>query len=368
MSLSNLYFRGCFEQPSEDQVDAIANIPGGNVDGVFLDEEGNYRLNVVDKSCTREDLNTCGISIQELFDNYSIYSTQKGLYKTWGEIEFPWEISSLTPDLFFELTDDKWSVGTYRRITAYPEGARVLLIEDDGYEVGLYEANQDIVSISGPFDYAKWDKICGVKTTIQVGLPTIEELRERYEPYSLKYFYDQWDEVDSTWSEGTYELALQACQAQGGSLADFEKCMRDSSSDVWKDTRVRREFFYKRGDIILIDGECGDVVCIWIAIQDMPATEEVYNQYIKFAPGPYWQKIYCVGTDRNKCLEYERKKEPALGYDVVQVGSLGHYVEVPVPYRLKPTTPDLNDRAQPLSAPVVLTQEQIDALTQPMEE
>lgn len=143
--------------------------------------------------------------------------------------------------------------------------------------------------------------------------------------------------------------------------------MRDSSSDVWKDARVRREFFYQRGDIVLVEGECADVICVWIAIQDMPATEEVYNQYVKFAPGSYWQKIYCVGTDRNKCLEYERKKEPALGYDVVQIGSLGHYVEVPVPYRLKPTTPDLNDRAQPLSAPIVLTQEQIDALTQPQE-
>jgi hypothetical protein len=53
---------------------------------------------------------------------------------------------------------------------------------------------------------------------------------------------------------------------------------------------------------------------------------------------------------------------------VVQIGSLGHYVEVPVPYRLKPTAPTLDKRAQHLSAPVVLTQEQIDALTQPTEE
>ena len=146
MSLSNLYFRGCFEQPSQEQIDAVEGIDGGNVEG-----------SVVDRSCAREDLNTCGISIRELFDTYPIYSTQKGLYKTWGEIEFPWEISSLTPDLFFELTDDKWSVGTYRRITAYAEGVRVLLIEDNGYEVGLYQANQDIVSISGPFDYSKWE-------------------------------------------------------------------------------------------------------------------------------------------------------------------------------------------------------------------
>lgn len=354
MSLSNLYFKGCFEQLSEGQKESVREICA--------------IPDVVDKGCDREDINTCGKSISELFETYEIYSTQKGLYKSWGDIEFPWKISSLTPDLFFKLTDDKWSVGTYRRITAYPSGARVLLIEDDGYEIGLYEAKQDIVSISGPFDYTKWDKICGVKTTIRAGLPTIEELRERYEPYSLKYFYDQWDEVDSTWSEGTYELALQDCKTRGGSLADFEKCMRDSNSDVWKDARVRREFFYKRGDIVLVQGECGDTICVWIATQDIPATEEIYNQYVKFSPGPYWQKIYCVNTNRNKCLEYERKKEPELGYNVVQVGSLGHYVELPAPYRLKS-----REESQPLDVktkgkenPATLTDRQIYDLDNPI--
>lgn len=357
MSLSNLYFRGCFEQPSQEQIDAIEAIPGGNVESA-----------VVDRSCAREDLNTCGISIQKLFDTYPIYSTQKGLYKTWGEIEFPWEISALTPDLFFELTNDKWSVGAYRRIVAYHEGSRVLFIEDDGYEIGLYEANQDIISTSAPFDYSKWDKICGIKTTIPIGLPTIEELRERYAPYSLQYFYTNWEEVNSTWSEATYELSLQNCQDQNTTLEGFEKCIRTSSSDVWKNTRVKREFFYRLGDIVLVEGECEDVVCVWTAVRDMPVTDDIYNEYIKFKPGIYWQKIYCVNSNRNKCLEYQRQNEPSLGYDVVEIGSLGHYVEVPVPYRLKPTTPDLNNQAQPRSEPTILTQEQIDALTQPMEE
>ena len=368
MSLSNLYFKGCFEQPSQEQIDAIAEIPNGNVDGIVVVQNQETKLNLVDKSCNRKDLNTCGMGIQELFDKYSIYSTQKGLYKTWGEIEFPWEISALTPDLFFEFTDNRWSVGTYRRIAAYAKNSKVLLIEEDGYEIGVYQANQDIISISGPFDYSKWDKVCGIKTTIPVGLPTTEELRERYTPYSLEYFYNEWEEVDSTWSEATYESSLQNCQSQGGNLKDFEKCMKNSSSDVWKNARVRKEFFYKRGDTVLVEGECKDTICIWVAIQDMPATQENYNEYIKFKSGPYWQKIYCVNTDRNKCLEYQRQKEPTLGYDVVQIGSLGHYVEVPIPYRLKPTTQDLNDQAQLRSAPTILTQAQIDALNQPTEE
>lgn len=369
MSLSNLYFKGCFEQPSQEQIDAIAEVPDGDIDGLRLNEEnGKFELDLVDKSCARKDINTCGQSIQELFDQYQVYSTQKGLYKTWGEIELPWEISSLTPDLFFELTDDKWAVSTYRKVIAYAIGSRVLLIEDDGYELGVYEANQDVVSISGPFDYSKWDKVCGVKTTIPIGLPAPEELRERYAEYKLEYFYDEWDEIDSTWSEGTYELALQTCQSKGGSLSDFEKCMRDSSSDVWENARIRREFFYRRGDTVRVEAECADAVCIWTAIQDMPATEQVYNEHVDFKPGVYWQKNYCVNTKTNKCLEYQRRKEPSLGYDVVQIGSLGHYVEMPVPYRLKPSSPSLDERAQVRPAPTILTQEQIDALNQPMEE
>lgn len=357
MSLSNLYFRGCFEQPSQEQIDAVEAITGGDVEG-----------NVVDRSCNRTDLNTCGMSIQKLFDTYPIYSTQKGLYKTWGEIQFPWEISPLTPDLLFEITDDKWSVGTYRRATAYPQGSKVLLIEEDGYQVSLYQANQDIVSISGAFDYSKWTRVCKIETTIPAGLPTIEEIKERYPSYLLEYFYREWEEVDTTWSEGTYELSLQNCQSQTTTISDFEKCVKGSSSDIWGNTRVRKQFFYRKGDIVFVENECKDAVCLWIANQDIPANEQVFNQYNYFNPGIYWQKIYCVNTGKNKCLEYQRKKEPSLGYDVVQIGSLGHIVEVPVPYRLKPTTLNLEEKAQQRPSPVVLTQEQIDALNQPTEE
>lgn len=345
MSLSDLYFRGCFKQLSEQQKQSL--------------EERCLNTNIVDRSCSREDLNTCGKNIQELFDEYQIYSAQKGLYKTWGEIEFPWEISSLTPDLFFELTDDKWAVSTYRQIIAYAEGVRVLLIENDGYELGLYEANQDVLSISGPFDSSKWDKICSIKTTIPVGLPTPEELYERYAEYTLEYFYGKWDEIDSTWSEGTYELALQNCQSQGGTIEDLGKCMRNSNSDIWKDARVRKEFFYKNGDVVRVETECGDAICIWVAIQDIPATEEIYAEYANFKPGPYWKKIYCVNTKANKCLEYQREKEPILGYDVVQIGSLGHYVEVPVPYRLSPDIPTLDKQVEQKPNPTVLTPREI---------
>lgn len=355
MSLSNLYFRGCFEPLSEDQANAV--------------EELGVESEVVDRGCFRRELNTCGKSIDELFNTYQIYSTQKGLYRTWGEIEFPWEITNLTPDLFFEATNDKWSVGLYRQIAAYSEGSRVLLIGDDGYEVGLYEANQDILSISGPFDFSKWEKICSVKTSIPVGLPTVQDLLDRFKFYSLDFYYKEWDEIEGEWSEGAYESSLENCQGLGGTLEQFEKCMRQGDN-TWGNIKIRKRFFYKSGDIVLVEGECGDVVCVWVAVQDMPATEENYELYSKFSPGDYWQKVYCISTGKgnNKCLEYQRKKEPSLGYDVVPIGSLGHYVEVPVPYRLKPKTPTLNEIVQIRNPPAVLTQEQIDALNQPQED
>lgn len=358
MTLSNLYFRGCFEPPSDDQKVALEAIPEGGVEG-----------DVVDKSCSRESINTCGISIEELFNTYSIYNPQKGLYKSWGDIEFPWEISASTPNLLLASTDDRWSVATYRAFIAYAEDSYVLYIEEDGYKVSLYQANQDVVAISGAFDYSKWDKICHVETAIPVGLPTIEELLSRYSFYELKFFDKEWSRYSESWEANLKEQTMGACMGQGLSIKEFEKCVRGGSSDEWDEARVRRDFFYRAGDIVLSEGTCGDSLCVYIALQDIPATEEVFEQYQKLSPSnPFWSKAYCVATGRNKCLEYQRTKDPAAGYDVVEIGTKGHFVEVPAPYRLKPTTPSLEERSQIRTPPRVLSQEEIDALTQPQEQ
>ena len=140
MTLSNLYFRGCFEHPSEEQKTAV--------------EEAGGTASVVDKSCSRSDVNTCGKSLSQLFKDYSIYNPQKGLYKSWGDIEFPWQISSLTPNLLFSSSDNKWSLAQYRSIVAYKQNSFVLLIEEDGYKVSLYKANQDILSTTGAFNFS----------------------------------------------------------------------------------------------------------------------------------------------------------------------------------------------------------------------
>jgi len=346
MSLSNLYFRGCFNQPSQEQVDAIESIPNGNVEGT-----------VVDKSCFREDLNTCGISIQDLFNTYSIYSAQKGLYKNWGDIKFPWKILTTTPNLLISQTNDKWEISTYREVTSYEEGDKVLYIENDGYEVSLYEAITDIPSLPGIFDHYKWNKKCSVKTVKPVGLPTLEELYSRYKEYALEVYNSEWGNIEIGWSQPT--------------------------SALWKNAQSKRNNFYLNGDITLVEQECGDIVCTYIAIRDIPVNDFVIEEYVgkKFSQSiylskedkdlgvltPVWEKLYCVQTQRNKCLEYQRKKEPELGYDLLEIGSRGHFVEVPVPYRLRPPESTLNSKAETKEPPKVLTQEEIDSLPEPKE-
>jgi hypothetical protein len=293
---------------------------------------------VVDKSCSRESINNCGMSLDELFSTYPIYNPQKGLYKSWGDIEFPWEVSGLTPNLLVSETNDKWKVTAYRAIVAYPAGSRVLYIEEDGYRVSLYEANQNISAISWAFDYSKWDKICQIETTIPAGLPTTKELLERFEFYSLGLFDAEWGQYNENWNESLKAQSLQDCASQNLLTLEFAKCVKNLSSDQWDSARSRREFFYRRGDMFIVYGSCEDTLCLYIVTQDFPATQENFETYRKFnSRVSFWQKFYCVSTGRNKCLEYQRRKEPAEGYDVVEIGSKGHYVEVPKPYNLIPT-------------------------------
>jgi hypothetical protein len=153
----------------------------------------------------------------------------------------------------------------------------------------------------------------------------------------------------------------------GATLAELQKCIDDNrlSTDKWNKARLRRDYFYRAGDIVLIEGECKDIVCTYVATQDIPATIEIYESFLEFKQEPYWRKLYCLATGQNKCLEYQRTRDVKAGYDVVQLGSKGHYVEVPVPYRVRPVPETLDRRAATNQEPVVLTQAQIDALTQP---
>ena len=324
------------------------------------------RLNVDSDPILQNDLcgnqNTCGDSIDQLLEKYSFYNTQKGIFSSWGGIEFPWEISDQTPNIIFSQTDSRWSVARYRQFVAYFAGDRVLLIENDGFELSVYEAIQNILSTPGPFEFNLWKKVCSVKTTIPVGLPTIDFLKQTYSFYSIDYFYDEWGNIESTWSEAVYETSAQNClNPLVFNAEEFEKCLKNSGTDSWNETRVRKEFFYRKGDFFLTEGECGDTVCLWEVLSDVPATIANYNQLINFSPKEFWRKLYCLKTGVNKCTSYNRQKTPEIGYDVVQIGSLGNFVEAPVPYRVTKQfeIEDLDKKKEPEPNPIILTPKQI---------
>jgi hypothetical protein len=319
--------------------------------------------NIIDTARCIENLNSCGISIEELFNTYPIYNPQKGLYSSWGDIPFPWEIAESTLNLLLADTDDRWRVAKYREIVAYAEGTRVLRIEQDGYEVVLYETLEDVLAFPFAFDSTKWQKICSIKTTVPAGLPSLEDLYSRFLFYELDFFFRDWGEIDEEWEANFREQSLQTCLSENptATFLELEKCLSDKSSDRWSQARVRKEYFYREGDIVLVNGECGDVVCVYIALQDMPATQEVFDEYKVFKLGEYWEKIYCISTGENKCLGPQRTKMPEEAYEFIEIGSREHYVESPIPYSLRPEQKDLDELIE-RRASKVLSQREIDVL------
>lgn len=282
---------------------------------------------------------------------YELYDYQKGvLFKSWGDIEFPWKIRETTPNLNYSETSDKWDTATYVGINAYYEGDRVLYIEDDGYEMAIYQANEDIPAPTGPLDRTKWTKVCSIQLPEPVKLPSIEELIATYEFYHLKEYLEEWGEAESTWNQD----------------------LTPRDSDEWDDYKIRRDFFYKVGDFALVEAECSDAFCLWINIRNIPVTDENLIKFAKFSSIVdgirYWEKIYCVNSGQNKCLGPQSDRN-LDNYQFVQIGSKGHYVEQPIPnYKLKgkyicdkDNFETLGEAAQ-IRTQRVLTQDEINSL------
>ena len=282
---------------------------------------------------------------------YELYDYQKGvLFKSWGDIEFPWKIRETTPNLNYSETSDKWDTATYVGINAYYEGDRVLYIEDDGYEMAIYQANEDIPAPTGPLDRTKWTKVCSIQLPEPAKLPSIEELIATYEFYHLKEYLEEWGEAESTWNQD----------------------LTPRDSDEWDDYKIRRDFFYKVGDFALVEAECSDAFCLWINIRNIPVTDENLIKFAKFSSIVdgirYWEKIYCVNSGLNKCLGPQSDRN-LDNYQFVQIGSKGHYVEQPIPnYKLKgkyicdkDNFETLGEAAQ-IRTQRVLTQDEINSL------
>lgn len=313
------FFGNCFDQLGVDALNDIgidANI-----------------LNPGDKC---DDVNTCGMSAAELVDKYPIYDFQKGVYNTWGGVEFPWEISNLVSNLDFAATDDKWNISTYRAVITYFAGDRAIFFEKDGKRLSLFEAKEDIPVGDPAYDFSKWARVCYIDTNVPVGFPTIAELKDRFDYYAPEFYRENWGEFSEAWN----------------------KDLGDPDSDHWGNAKIKKDFFYRRGDVVLVDTVCEDALCIYVAVKDMPATQEVYDAYVPFALGEYWSKIYCVDTGYNKCLQYKRDNTLS-NYELLEIGSKGHFVERPIPYNLDPSTPTLNEKVEQKLNPAVLTPREI---------
>ena len=466
MSTSNLFFKGCFDSDPFSH-EALCEF-----------ERLGIESDLKDKSCSRE-VNTCGMTLQQLIETYEFYNDQKGLYRNWGDIYFPWEIKTSTTNLDYVNTNDKWSVSVYKELISYAIGDRVLYIEDDGYLISLYEATENIPSITGPFDRSKWSKVCSIEVSEPFGLPTIPELLERYNYYTVSLFFEKWEEFDSEWQRQLFQQSKEACNIDEGtrkiedsfysyqtssnswqklSKAELD-CLADDSSDIWDEARIRKEYFYREGDYVIIDSNCKDTICLYLNIRALPADKENFKIFKNFSLyydfegtwtangtnvitvkqpghpykqsdtikvailyqnteqpastidhsvvfkeytvssvidddtftyiiggtlgtpnaatspekihikqfGPFWEKIYCVGTGQNKCLELQSKRG-LPNYQFVEIGSEGHYVEQPIPYyNLQGTSIcrednlTLDEKARQLPRRV-LTQQEIDAL------
>lgn len=351
MEDSTLFSRGCCNNITEKQLKSLS--------------QACISTKVVDSAECKNQLNTCGMSVEELLNTYELYNPQKGLYKKWGDIPFSWEVNEFTSNLDVLGTNDKWQVSEYKALLAYSPGDRVLVIEEDGYELSLYEAISEVAVFPAILDKSKWEKICSIKTSTPVGVPTIEELYSSFELYNPSQFYSSWGEFDLDWDEQLKQQSLQECLNDNPSatLAELEKCIdeRRKSTDEWSKARKKKDFLYRQGDIFLVLGECEDSLCVYAVVEDVPATNEIFDKYREFKPSPYWGKLYCLSTGENKCLGPQRTKTPEQGYELVEIGSKGHYVEFPIPYLLAPKEQTLDEKTQK-TAPVVLTPREIEVL------
>ncbi len=235
---------------------------------------GINESDLIDKGCDPVLLNTCGIDATNVVETYPLYNESQGLYKKWGDIKLPW-------GHFDSTSDERWQIADYVDTVSYETGDTVYRFEDSSYRVVVYRATVDVASPAGVFDPTKWEQVCSVVVSEPIGLPSIEELRNKYEYYNLSLDGSaEWGKFDNLWSNDLVE----------------------PSSNSWGNARIDRGNFYKSGDTVLYDSSCGDYTCAYTAIDDVPANQDL------IVPGPppssYWQRLYCVKNgDPSKCVK-----------------------------------------------------------------
>jgi hypothetical protein len=198
--------------------------------------------------------NTCG---RDLLPEHELYDPYAGRsISTWGKFNLAWDES-----------DFNWKNASYNEEFGYRQGDRVVYPAEDGYLLILYEAAEDIPPPVGVFDESKWTEICRVQVSELDYLPSYAELAVKYPYYDSSLYLESWSEFSANWSENLASL----------------------DNDIWSEAKIKKEFLYREGDVVLYDSRCKDHTCVFIAAQDVPAVEEVLIP----AP-PYWQRLFCV--------------------------------------------------------------------------
>lgn len=231
------------------------------------DQESAVGTPAIDYSC--RVINTCGVSAEILLSQYPLYDPWAGRFLTqWAQIDLPWENS-----------DFRWSSAEYQKQFGYEVGDKVIYLADQGYLLLLLECIEDIPVPVGALDPSKWEEICRIRVSEDIAIPEYSDIVGKYPYYDLSLFLTTWSEFSSDW----------------------ETDLVDPDSDIWSDSRIRKTFFYRRGDIVLYDSGCSDYTCVYVAKSDMPTLE------ILSVPGPptleYWDRLYCTKNGNSNTCE-----------------------------------------------------------------
>lgn len=372
--------------------------------------------------------NTCGMSVEELFQSHPIYNYRSGIYKVnlGDESEPPTWLSQEPRD-------------------SYAQGEKVIYIEDGGREYTLYEALEPITEYFAIIDTTKWNKVCSISTSVAAFdlLLSVDEIQNH--PKHKKYFLTDFNLKTAIASLGLEDFTagdsrpqvsfftlnensidkslLQEVElSQSASLDTFsffynkaikgEDYTKVSESEllnlpeplpetfkayyytgslnlsslvpldlpdnypIWFSTiNTLGDFYYRVGDLVWVESPCADAICIFQAKKDIPATEEIFTKYSEFKFNvsfkEYWDKVYCVCTGVNKCVKDPCSPGSAniakLGYLPVKLGDRGHCIEIPTPYSIGGPclNKDLGELAR-CELPVYLKSREISGLNPPL--
>lgn len=187
----------------------------------------------------------------------------------------------------------------------FNSGDRAIFVENDGYQVSLRQAEGDLQSYIQAANPESWQVLTRFRIDKKYELYSLQQLLSTFPLFYDDKYMKKWGEMDQNWEE---------------------------LAEKWKKHTTLKEYIYKQGDTFLTLSQCEETVCLYIVLEDV-----LRSEYTRFSTGDdRWQRITCMGTGFNKCMSYNRKKQPFDLYKVVQIGSKGDYVEVPVRYKPSP--------------------------------